>query len=77
MHNIQKEKTNLISTPSTAPKKSVAETKLPNTQKSIMQSFQKYNPAQDIHAKAENTHRPLGKSTSLSEINTQEKRTLL
>ena len=73
VHNIQKEKTNLISTPSTAPKKSVAETKLPNTQKSIMQSFQKYNPAQDIHAKAENTHRPLGKSTSLSEINTQEK----
>ena len=54
-------------------KKQSISPKLPNTQKNIIQSFQKYNAGQDIHAKPEVPHRPQGKSISLSEINTQEK----
>jgi DNA polymerase III subunit gamma/tau len=54
-------------------KKQTTSTKLPNTQKNIFQSFQKYNAGQDIHAKPEVNHRSQGKSVSLSEINKQEK----
>jgi DNA polymerase III subunit gamma/tau len=54
-------------------KKQSISPKLPNTQKNIIQSFQKYNAGQDIHSKTEDIHRSQGKSISLSEINTQEK----
>ncbi len=54
-------------------KKQSSSTKLPSTQKNIMQSFQKYNAGQDIHAKPEVLQRSQGKSISLSEIKMQEK----
>jgi DNA polymerase III subunit gamma/tau len=73
LHNMHKEKIKKVSTHLNTLKKPIPEAITPNTQKSIIQSFQKYNTGQDIHSKSDNISRPLNKSISLSEINTKEK----